>query len=141
MILLDTDHLTVLLFPEDSKHSQLRNRMQSATDQKFATTIVNVEEQMRGWLALIHRQRDFAAQIPVYERLQMMLEFFAEWTIVPFDAAAVHECQGLGKQRIRIGTKDLKIAAIALANNARLLSANLRDFRKVPRLQTENWLE
>jgi predicted nucleic acid-binding protein len=34
----------------------------------------------------------------------------------------------------------LKIAAIALANNARLLSANLRDFEKVPGLHVENWI-
>jgi tRNA(fMet)-specific endonuclease VapC len=43
-------------------------------------------------------------------------------------------------QRIRIGTQDLKIAAIALANDALLLSANLRDFEQVPNLRIENWL-
>jgi len=38
---------------------------------------------------------------------------------------------------------DLKIAAIALANNAKLLSRNLSDYlsdyRKVPGLQVEDW--
>lgn len=33
----------------------------------------------------------------------------------------------------------LKIAAIALANNATLLSKNLRDFSKVPGLKVEDW--
>ncbi|MCH8923806.1 MAG: type II toxin-antitoxin system VapC family toxin [Planctomycetes bacterium] len=46
----------------------------------------------------------------------------------------------LRKQRVRIGTMDLKIASIALANNATLLSANTRDFVQVPSLQLENWL-
>ena len=36
---------------------------------------------------------------------------------------------------------DLKIAAIALVNDALLLSGNLRDFRQVPGLRVENWLE
>jgi tRNA(fMet)-specific endonuclease VapC len=36
---------------------------------------------------------------------------------------------------------DMKIAAIALASDAVLLSANLRDFRQVPGLKVENWLE
>jgi tRNA(fMet)-specific endonuclease VapC len=36
---------------------------------------------------------------------------------------------------------DLKIAAIALVNQALLLSANLRDFEKVPQLRVENWLD
>jgi len=44
------------------------------------------------------------------------------------------------KQKIRIGSQDLKIAAIAVANDALLLSANLRDFRQVPGLRVENWL-
>jgi tRNA(fMet)-specific endonuclease VapC len=35
---------------------------------------------------------------------------------------------------------DLKIAAIALVNDALLLTANLRDFERVPRLRIENWL-
>jgi tRNA(fMet)-specific endonuclease VapC len=46
----------------------------------------------------------------------------------------------LRKQRIRIGSQDLKIAAIALTRDALLLSANLRDFRHVPGLRVENWL-
>ena len=42
--------------------------------------------------------------------------------------------------RIRIGTMDLKIAAIALANDAILLSRNLTDFSKVPALRVEDWM-
>jgi tRNA(fMet)-specific endonuclease VapC len=47
----------------------------------------------------------------------------------------------LRRLRIRIGTQDLKIAAIALSRDALLLSANLRDFQRVPGLRVENWLE
>jgi tRNA(fMet)-specific endonuclease VapC len=39
-----------------------------------------------------------------------------------------------------IGSMDLKIASIALAHSATLLSANLRDFRQVPNLSVEDWL-
>ena len=38
-----------------------------------------------------------------------------------------------------IGTIDLKIAAIVLANDATLLRRNLSDFRKVPGLKVEDW--
>jgi tRNA(fMet)-specific endonuclease VapC len=34
---------------------------------------------------------------------------------------------------------DLKIAATAIANNATLLSRNLKDFNKVPGLKVEDW--
>jgi tRNA(fMet)-specific endonuclease VapC len=36
---------------------------------------------------------------------------------------------------------DLKIACIALAHEALLLSRNLVDFEKVPGLRVENWLD
>ena len=36
---------------------------------------------------------------------------------------------------------DLKIAATALVQNALLLSANRRDFERVPGLRVENWLD
>jgi predicted nucleic acid-binding protein len=49
------------------------------------------------------------------------------------------EFQRLCVRRVRIGTMDLKIAAIALANDATLLSRNLPDFAKVPGLRVEDW--
>lgn len=49
------------------------------------------------------------------------------------------EFERLQQQRIRIGTNDLRIASIAKANYAKLLSRNLRDFRLVPGLDVEDW--
>lgn len=36
---------------------------------------------------------------------------------------------------------DLKIASIALVHDALILTANLRDFSRVPGLRCANWLE
>ena len=36
---------------------------------------------------------------------------------------------------------DLKIAAIALANDAVVLTCNRRDFEKVPGLRFDNWMD
>ena len=41
--------------------------------------------------------------------------------------------------KLRIGTMDLRIAAIAIAQDALFLSKNLTDFRKVPGLRVEDW--
>jgi tRNA(fMet)-specific endonuclease VapC len=100
-----------------------------------------MEEQMRGWLAEINRRREVHQQIPAYDRLLRLLEFLNAWVIVPFDERAADEALRLRKQRIRIGTQDLKIAAIALVQDALLLSANLRDFGRVPGLRVEDWLQ
>jgi tRNA(fMet)-specific endonuclease VapC len=47
----------------------------------------------------------------------------------------------LRRQKLRIGSRDPKIAATALLNHAILLSANRTDFETVPALRVENWLD
>ena len=139
MILLDSDHLTVLGYLDDPKCSALTARLEQVGDPSIATTIISFEEQMRGWMAEIHRQRDIHRQTTYYARLGKMIEFFKRWTIVPFASNAADQFLRLRKDRVRIGAQDLKIASIALVHDALLLSANLRDYRKVPGLKVENW--
>jgi tRNA(fMet)-specific endonuclease VapC len=141
MILLDTDHLSVLKYSESPRYANMTERMQASADHAFATTIVSAEEQLRGWLAELNRLRDVQKQIVVYDRLQRLLDFFGRWHIVPFDMRAAEEFQRLRKQKVRLGTSDLKIASIARAQDVLLLSANLRDFRRVPGLKVESWLD
>lgn len=52
---------------------------------------------------------------------------------------AAQQYNRLAKSRIRVGSMDLKIVAIVLANDATLLSRNLADFGRVPGLQVEDW--
>jgi len=47
----------------------------------------------------------------------------------------------LRRQGVRIGSLDLKIACIALAQDVTLLTRNTTDFTQVPDLQLENWLD
>jgi tRNA(fMet)-specific endonuclease VapC len=140
MILLDTDHLSVFTDERDPRHSMLNERMEAATEQ-IACTIVSVEETLRGWLAIIHRLRDVHQQLPAYVRLRQLFNVLSDWEIVLFDEGAAHRFVGLRKQRIRIGTMDLKIASIALNVDALLVTTNLRHYSLVPGLRCQNWLE
>ena len=137
MLVLDTDHVAVL--DASVRGSELQRKLEAAEDD-VATTIVSAEEQLRGWLALIHRQRDPHEQISAYERLQRRIDFYAAWQVLPWDDRAADILQDLRSQRIRIGTMDLKIASIVLSHDATLLSRNMRDFEQVPNLQVEDWL-
>jgi tRNA(fMet)-specific endonuclease VapC len=140
VIILDTDHINILQNERSKDHVMLVNRMVASSDQTFATTAITVEEQMRGWLALIRRTNDAKRQVSAYERLNGVIDYFSRWSRLPFDIAAADRFEGLRRQKIRIGTMDLKIAAIALVHDALLLSANLRDFEQVPGLRVEDWL-
>jgi tRNA(fMet)-specific endonuclease VapC len=135
---LDTDHL-VELDRGSSQGAALQRKLEDAGDE-VATTIISAEEQFRGWLAQLHRQRDPHEQIATYQRLQRRIAFFAAWHVLPWDTNAADILQGLRRQRVRIGTMDLKIASIVLAYDATLLSRNLRDFQQVPNLRVEDWL-
>jgi tRNA(fMet)-specific endonuclease VapC len=42
-------------------------------------------------------------------------------------------------QKIRVGTQDLKIAAIAKSLSAIIVTRNSRDFSKIPEIQIEDW--
>jgi tRNA(fMet)-specific endonuclease VapC len=140
MILLDTDHLTILVNRNATGHAAFVSRL-AKTQDSLGVPVIGVEEQCKGWLAKIHRAKDVHQQIPPYERFIALVHFFADCDIAPFQTTAADTFKQLRKQKVRIGSQDLKIAAIALTYPALLLSANLRDFRQVPGLQVENWLE
>lgn len=138
MIILDSDHLRVLQ-SGGSQASSLEARLVAAGE-TVATTIINVEEGLRGWLSEINKRAP-AKQPPYYDRLRSLLLYFSFWNVLPFDAAALAEYERLAKLKIRrIGTMDLKIAAITISNDARLLSANLRHLSLVPGLRVEDWI-
>lgn len=139
MILLDTDHFSVLRYNDHPRCAELTSRLLTCGDSRVSTTVVTLEEQLRGWLAEIHRCRKAHTLIPLYDRLASLVEFFRRWEVVRFDDHAADEFERI--RRINIGTQDLRIASIAKANDALLLSANLRDFGKVPGLRVENWLD
>jgi tRNA(fMet)-specific endonuclease VapC len=139
MILLDTDHLSVLTDRRAAGNAALVRRLELAAE-PLAIPIVAVEEQCKGWLAKLNRTRDIHQQIIPYERLAELFDFLAEWDIIPLSQAAADLFGELRQQKVRVGSQDLKIAAIAMAEDALLLSANQRDFQKVPGLRVENWV-
>ncbi|MEX2560484.1 MAG: type II toxin-antitoxin system VapC family toxin [Pirellulales bacterium] len=139
MILLDTDHFSVLTDGRHAQHARLAERLRSLVD-TVAIPVVSVEEQLRAWLAQIHRSHDVHKQIYPYDRLIRLFETLGEWEIARWSERAAQEFSRLRRGRVRTGTQDLKIASIALANEATLLSANLRDFQQVPGLRVEDWL-
>ena len=55
MILLDTDHLSLLQVRDAPAAFALQARLEAFTPDEVVTTVITMEEQMRGWLALIHR--------------------------------------------------------------------------------------
>lgn len=139
MILLDTDLVTILLRGTGRDRERLSERLRHRSAEAITTTIITYEEQTRGWLAFVSKARTIPEHIRAYQHLRDHLDCYRRIDVVPFDETAAIEFQHLRQVRVRIGTMDLKIAAIALARNATLVTRNLGDFGKVPGLKAEDW--
>lgn len=131
----DTDCLSLL----QRGHPQINQRIQEVDPEHLAVTIVTVEEQLYGRLNRIRRSPSGDALILAYAKLRETVEDFNQLNLLDFDRPALTPYQGLIQQRIRIGTQDLKIGAIALSRNAVLVTRNRRDFEQIPGLQWEDW--
>ncbi len=137
--MLDTNHY-VALASDGAMSARLRQRA-AGRGADLVISVITPQEITQGWLAAINRQSAGRDQIYAYHRFLHSLLGFPKLTILPFDENAADRFASLQQQRIRIGTMDLKIAAICIAHDTALLTRNLVDFEKVPGLRAENWLD
>ena len=135
LYVLDTDHVSLA----QRGHPHVAARIEATPPEQLAVSIVTVQEQLRGRLAQVRHARNTAALILAYERLHETFTFYLTVPIVDFDERAAAIVDNLRQRRVRIGTLDLRIAAMALVTGATLVTRNRRDFEQVPGLVTEDW--
>jgi tRNA(fMet)-specific endonuclease VapC len=137
---LDTDILSLLGHKDSPEAPHIRRRIVELPAQdSVVTTIINYEEQMRGWIAALSAARSSKFEVRIYTRILQHLATFRRINVLGYDDAAANTAERLRKRRLTIGTMDLKIASIALANGAVLVTRNTTDFRKIPELRIEDW--
>jgi tRNA(fMet)-specific endonuclease VapC len=134
--LLDTDHVSVIQRSGEAATSLVR-RLRSLSPDDYGTTIVTYEEQCRGWADRIHRARTPEERIEAYACLSDNLRFYRYIAVWEYTSDVERELAAFAE--VRLGTKDRRIAAIARANRATVLTRNIKDFGKVPGLLVEDW--
>jgi tRNA(fMet)-specific endonuclease VapC len=137
--LLDTDHLTILQRQSGPEYAALSARVAGQAPGDLALSVVSFHEQVLGTHTYILRGRSSGEVARGYGMMARLLSDYAAFPVLPFDAAAAAVFDGLVAQRVRIGTMDLRIAAIALARGLVLLTRNRSDFAQVPGLIMEDW--
>jgi tRNA(fMet)-specific endonuclease VapC len=120
---LDTDHIS-LIHRKGPEGRRIEERLEQVLADGLFVSIISYEEQTRGWFAELSRRRSFAQQEAVYSELARMLELYCATPILHFDRSSVSEFHRLWLMKLHLGTMDLKIAAITLANDAILLTRN-----------------
>ncbi|MDJ0619508.1 MAG: type II toxin-antitoxin system VapC family toxin [Calothrix sp. MO_192.B10] len=133
--ILDTD--SVSLF--QNGHPNISKRISAISPENIAVTIVTFEEQVRGRFNVIRKVDSADKLVIAYSRLQATYNFFKSINLIGFSQEAANCYTELLRQKIRIGTQDLRIASIVIANDGILVTRNQRDFSRVPGLQFEDW--
>jgi tRNA(fMet)-specific endonuclease VapC len=138
MILLDTDILT--LYFRD--HSRVKYRLESAPEVPV-TSIVTRVEILQGRFASLLKSADADDLMRAQNRLKLAENALVKFRIVSFDRTAAEKFNVLrqGKKLRKIGRNDLLIACIALAQDATLVTRNVKDFLAVPGVNVQNWAD
>jgi tRNA(fMet)-specific endonuclease VapC len=134
LYILDTDHLSLY----GRNHPVLLKRLRDYSA-ALTTTVINVQEQLRGRLAQVSDAKMGLPLFDSYRWLSETIAMLSSFRVLQFTIEAQAIYQDFKQQRIRVGTQDLRIAAIARAHQGILLSRNLRDFEKVPELTVQDW--
>jgi tRNA(fMet)-specific endonuclease VapC len=137
LLVLDTDHLSLLR----RGHAMVAARLRNTPLNRRATTIVNVEEQLRGRFSMIARARGASEWVAAYGVFQQTLDDLMQLRLLPFDDQAAAEFIRLKASVKQVGTQDLKIAAIVLSVRGVLVTRNQRDFTRIPGLTLEDWTQ
>ena len=134
MFVVDTDCFSEILAGV-SRYAALDRGVRSIA-------VVTTEEVFRGRLAAIRAaQADAKPDRLIKANLMLRLAAIGvgDVQILPYIPAAPEHYLRLRSHKIRVGTRDLRIASIALAHGATLVTRDRRDFDIVPSLQLEVW--
>ncbi|MEA5595086.1 type II toxin-antitoxin system VapC family toxin [Rivularia sp. UHCC 0363] len=133
--ILDTDTLSLF----QRAHPLISQRVNAIPKEQLAVTIITFEEQMYGRLNRIRRANSQELSVLAYMQLHETLEDFKTINVLDFTQEAANCYSQLLRQKIRIGTQDLRIASIVISHNGILVTRNQQDFSRIPDLQFEDW--
>lgn len=112
--------------------ASVRERLEDAGPTRLRVSAVTVAELWYG-----------AEKSSRPDRRTLFETFLEPFEILPFDEEAAKEHGRLrhALRRSPIGERDLFIAAIARVNDLTVVTANVREFERVPGLAVEDWTQ
>ena len=139
MILFDTDTLTHFSYG----NLNLLRRLEATGDESLAISLITHYEMSRGRAESLLKAANETELRRAAERFRQTEEMLADFLRVGFDDSAIEHFGRLRKQKNlkKMGRADLLIACIALANDALLVTRNLKDYKNVAGLRVANWVD
>jgi tRNA(fMet)-specific endonuclease VapC len=138
LLILDTDHASLFL----KGNTLVCDRIFQAEPDNLAISVITAEEICQGWLSEINKYSQASQSsrlLLAYSEFEKSLNFFQTIQRVSFDTNAYNQFETLRQKFRRLGTRDLRIAAIALSINATVITRNAKDFGQIQNLSIEDW--
>ena len=127
---VDTDMLTLLARQEAPEAPRIRRRILELPEgDSVVTTVITCEEQMRGWMSALSKAKSAKAEAQVYSRLLDHISSYRRLIVLGFDEEAAVRVRQWRSQRLRVGTMDLRIAAVVLGAGANSGNSEQTRFR------------
>lgn len=138
MIAFDTDVLTEVLLG----NAAYVTRAAAIPLHEQAVPVIVIEEIMRGRLNIIRQAEAGRVSVSLARAYELFEDIFTDFRhlhLLSYTGQAEALYQEWRTRGMRLGTHDLRIAAICVAHRATLISRNRQDFERVPGLVTEFW--
>jgi tRNA(fMet)-specific endonuclease VapC len=140
VFLFDTNHISVWQRGEGADYERLCANLENHTGDQIFVCIVSFHELVNGWNAFSAKNRSSESLVRTYSEFESILRDFSGMQLLSFDRKAAEVFDDLSSQKLRVGSMDLRIASIALANQMTLITQNTVDFERVPGLSIQDWL-
>lgn len=138
LLILDTDHVSLFL----KGNTLVCDHIFQTEPNDLAISVITAEEICQGWLSEINKYSQASQSsrlLLAYSEFEKSLDFFQTIQRLSFDTNAYNQFEILRHQFRRLGTRDLRIAAIALSLNATVVTRNAKDFGQIQNLTIEDW--
>lgn len=133
MLLLDTDAISFIQRGKGPRYEALTRMLDEAEDDVYVT-VISLDEQIHGAFKEI-ASNDAMVRIRGYRRLHDLADDYCGRPMLDYDDKAESIFDRLKGMKGRPGTKDLRLASIALSHDATLVTGNVSDFEKIPMLK------
>jgi tRNA(fMet)-specific endonuclease VapC len=133
--LLDTDTLSLI----ERGHQEVINNLMKHPPHTVFISIISVEEQLQGWNTLLRKANTDAKLVRAYDQFTRGFMVLQKLPVLPFSAPALQRFETFRTQKLGVGTMDIRIAAIAIEDDAIVVTSNKRDYDRIPGVQSEDW--